>query len=52
MYKLTKDNFGEPNSLVILRLSDKAHIPNDPSNRDWIAYQDWLSLGNTPESAD
>ena len=24
-------------------------IPNAPGNRDWIFYQDWLLLGNTPD---
>lgn len=28
-----------------------SYIPNDSNNRDWVAYQEWLSLGNTPEAA-
>lgn len=29
-------------------------IPNDPGNRDWIAYQDWLAAdeANIPLPAD
>ena len=33
---------------VIVRLPDNAWIPNDPSNTDWQAYQEWLAQGNTP----
>jgi len=36
----------------ILRLSDNACIPFDPSNTDFIEYQKWLSEGNQPEPAD
>jgi len=24
-------------------------IPNDPGNKDWITYQNWLAAGNTPD---
>ena len=24
-------------------------IPKDTANRHWIAYQEWLTLGNTPD---
>ena len=24
-------------------------IPKDTSNRHWIAYQEWLAAGNTPD---
>ena len=36
---------------TILRLSDNAHIPPDPGNRDYREYLDWLSEGNNPEPA-
>jgi hypothetical protein len=33
----------------VARKSDNAVIPNDPLNRDRIAYEQWLAAGNTPD---
>jgi hypothetical protein len=44
MYQLTT-------STSIKRLPDGAFIPNDPGNRDYREYLDWLDAGNTPEPA-
>ena len=33
----------------VIRASDRASIPDDDRNRDWQAYQEWLSAGNTPD---
>jgi hypothetical protein len=44
MYQLTT-------STSIIRLTDGATIPNDPGNRDYREYLDWLAAGNTPEPA-
>ena len=46
MYQLTTST-----STSIKRLSDGAFIPNDPGNRDYREYLDWLDAGNTPEPA-
>lgn len=52
MYKLLKDaRTGADSTKVVLRIEDNACIPNDTANRDWVAYQAWLALGNTPEAA-
>jgi len=44
MYQLTTGT-------SIIRLSDGATIPNDPGNRDYREYLEWLEAGNTPEPA-
>jgi len=41
MYQLTS-------STSIIRLSDNAFIPNDPGNRDYREYLQWIEEGNTP----
>jgi len=33
---------------TIIKRSDGAFIPNDPANRDYAEYQEWLKAGNTP----
>lgn len=33
---------------TIIRLSDGAHIPHAPGNRDYKDYLDWVKKGNTP----
>lgn len=51
MYKLLSNRYGaEP--LAVLRLSDGASIPFDPTNTDYQAYLKWLEEGNTPEPAE
>jgi hypothetical protein len=44
MYQLTT-------STSIIRLTDGATIPNDPGNRDYREYLEWVEAGNTPEPA-
>jgi hypothetical protein len=44
-YTLTK------NVDLVIRDIDQAYIPNDPHNRDWIEYQRWLAVPNTPNPA-
>jgi len=44
-YKLT-------NGSSIIRVADGAGIPADPTNRDYVEYQEWLAADNTPDQAD
>ena len=34
---------------AVIRTEDGAYIPNDPANRDWVEYQDWLAAGGVPD---
>lgn len=45
MYKL----LGE---FHVIRLSDNAVIPFDPSNTDYQQYLAWIAAGNTPAEAE
>ena len=49
MYQLLY-NPRNPSELLqgVLRISDGAFIPFDPSNTDYSAYLSWVEDGNTP----
>jgi len=58
-YKKVKDITGAPiASQAVFRTEDrngqpdKACIPFDDANTDYIEYKAWLDAGNTPEEAD
>jgi hypothetical protein len=53
MYKQIIDPITKTtNQMQILRLSDNAWIPFDPSNTDYQAFLLWKAEGNTPEPAE
>jgi hypothetical protein len=33
----------------VIRTEDGACIPNDPANRDWVEYQEWIEAGGVPD---
>ena len=34
---------------AVIRTADGAWIPNDPDNRHWVEYQDWLAEGGVAD---
>ena len=34
---------------AVIRRQDGARIPDDQSNRDWVAFQDWLAARGVPD---
>jgi len=52
MYKQTINPLTKQTENQVIRTSDGACIPFDPSNRDYQAYLKWLAEGNTPLPAD
>jgi hypothetical protein len=52
MYKLTNPLAPCTEITCVIRLSDKAAIPINPTNTDYQAYLKWLAEGNTPLPAD
>jgi len=34
---------------MVIRTEDGACIPNNPANRDWVEYQEWLGEGGVPD---
>ena len=52
MYKLSPLGWDETQSTSVIRLSDNATIPFDPSNTDYQEYLKWVVDGNTPLPAD
>ena len=33
----------------VIRVADNASIPNDPDNRDWRGYDEWVAQGGVPD---
>lgn len=52
MYKQIKTYEGDIANNMIQRILDKATIPFDQANIDFIEYQKWLSEGGVPLPAD
>lgn len=54
MAKYKLQNVGSP-ILGVIDIERNIYIPNDTSNRHWIAFQEWLTQGsplNIPDPAD
>ena len=51
MYKQIKDQYSNMFCGVV-KLNDNSNIPNDPQNRDYAEYLEWVAAGNEPLPAD
>ena len=51
MYKLL-NTISNNHIEYVIRLSDGALIPFDPTNTDYQEYLEWVAEGNTPEEAE
>ena len=52
MYKKYFDLVFQKDASGVIRLSDNAFIPFDPTNTDYQEYLKWLAEGNEPLPAD
>lgn len=50
-YTLTGNPAGNPYTYIVIRDRDGTFIPDDPDNRDYWEYRDWLVAGNQPKPA-
>lgn len=54
-FQKIKNPDGQDSESMIIMTRDSGSVvfvPNDPANRDWQAYQEWLAQGNQPLDAD